>query len=230
MSSDYLKIAIIGDFNFTYNSHHATNMAMDHASEFLEIGVNYYWIGLSEFIKMKSGQINQYEGFIVAPGPILNDFFLQGIISRLIDLQVPVFISGEGFKTFLEVVANKNKLSTITNKLVSENLVEGNQFERIQIFPITEGIKKLYETYSTLELTATRYSVYPQLLEVIKEDVLDVEAVNQFEDPEIISLKKHVFFVACGFLPQISSTRERPHPLFYTFLKSCCIDSERTAV
>jgi len=35
--SEALKIAIIGDYNFTYNSHHATNLSLDHAAEFLEL-------------------------------------------------------------------------------------------------------------------------------------------------------------------------------------------------
>ncbi len=30
-----LKIAIIGDFNFAFNTHHATNMALNHAENFL---------------------------------------------------------------------------------------------------------------------------------------------------------------------------------------------------
>ena len=42
--SDALKIAIIGDYNFTFNAHHATNLSLDHSSEFLEFEINYYWI------------------------------------------------------------------------------------------------------------------------------------------------------------------------------------------
>jgi CTP synthase (UTP-ammonia lyase) len=49
--------------------------------------------------------------------------------------------------------------------------------------------------------------------------IIDVEANNQFDDPEIISLHEHPFFVACAFCPQISSTRDIPHPIIYTFLK-----------
>jgi len=49
--------------------------------------------------------------------------------------------------------------------------------------------------------------------------LIEIEATNQFDDPEIVSLKNHPFFVACSFCPQISSTRDLPHPLIYTFLK-----------
>jgi CTP synthase (UTP-ammonia lyase) len=57
-------------------------------------------------------------------------------------------------------------------------------------------------------------------LEQLKGRFIDIEAVNQFEDPEIVSMVGHDFFVACSFCPQISSTRDIPHPLIYTFLKA----------
>ena len=50
--SEVLKIAIIGDYNFTYNAHHATNLSLDHASDFLETEVNYYWIKINEAIQL----------------------------------------------------------------------------------------------------------------------------------------------------------------------------------
>ena len=52
--SEALKIAIIGDYNFTYNSHHATNLSLDHAAEFLEIELNYYWIKVNEALQQKN--------------------------------------------------------------------------------------------------------------------------------------------------------------------------------
>ena len=51
--SDSLKIAIIGDYNFTYNSHHATNLSLDHSLELLEVETNYYWIKVNEAVKNK---------------------------------------------------------------------------------------------------------------------------------------------------------------------------------
>jgi CTP synthase (UTP-ammonia lyase) len=62
------------------------------------------------------------------------------------------------------------------------------------------------------------------LLEQLVGQFIDVEAVNQFEDPEIISLRKHPFFLATSFCPQISSTRDLPHPLVYTFIKMAAGD------
>ena len=99
-----LKIAIIGDYNFTYNSHHATNLAIDHSAHFLDVDINYYWIKLNEVAKFKPQNFAQYDGFLVAPGPITNPFFLHGIIKEIINRKIPTLITGDGYKTLIEVL------------------------------------------------------------------------------------------------------------------------------
>lgn len=224
--SQSLKIAIVGDYNFTYNAHHATNLAIDHSSQFLDIDVNYYWIKLSEVIKFRPQQFQQYDGIWIAPGPIKNSFFLHGIIKEIIGKSIPTLITGDGYKTLLEVLISTYQLNSKNEKLISDNLVDGEQFEKIIITPNSKEFIQLYENYSNIELTATRYSLYPQLITQLQDNIADIEAYNQFEDPEVISLKNHPFFVGCGFCPQISSTREIPHPIIYTFMKACLVEME----
>ena len=216
-----VRIGIIGDFNFTYNTHHATNLALDHAERFLEIEMSYYWLKLSEVLSMKPSQFDAYDGLWVAPGPYLNQFYLNGVVELLLHRSLPVFITGEGFRARMDVLIQRNNLTANGEKLISDNLVEGNAFERLFIEPHTSSIIQLYEMRSPEELTSTRYSMYPQLIDALVEQSIDIEAYNQFEEPEIISLKQHDFFVACGFCPQISSTRDLPHPMVYTFVKAC---------
>lgn len=222
-----VKIGIVGDFNFTYNTHHATNLALDHAGRFLEIDVSYYWLKVTEVLAMKPNQMASFDGFWLAPGPYLNLFYLHGVVDQLLKQAVPVFITGEGFKAFMDVLIQRNQLNAGGEKLISENLVEGNHFERLEIIPHSAAMIHLYETRSREELTATRYSMYPQLIDALIQSELDIEAYNQFEEPEIVSLKRNDFFVACGFCPQISSTRDLPHPLVYTFIKACMLESVR---
>ncbi len=216
-----LKIAIIGHFNFTLNAHHATNLAIDHAARFLDFEINYYWITLDEVMKLKNQSLQEYDGFWFSPGDNNNHFYLHGAIEKIMLTGIPSFITGEGFKSLLEVLVNRNNFNPSNEKLISDNLVEGNQFERITIKPESPALNKLYENHNHTELTSSRYSLYPQILHLLKSELMDVEAVNQFDETEIISLKNHPFFVACGFCPQISSTREIPHPLVYTFIKAC---------
>ena len=219
--SEALKIAIIGDYNFTFNAHHATNLSLDHSSEFLEVELNYYWIKISEALKHKEGYFQQYDGIWVAPGPIENPFYLNGIFKKIANKNIPVLITGDGFKIFLEYLITQNQLLSQQEKLISENLISGSSFERITIEPRSKTFHQLYENFNNVELSSSRYSLYPQLVEQLELGLVDIEAVNQFEDPEIISLRKSDFFVSCAFCPQISSTRDIPHPIIYTFLKMC---------
>jgi CTP synthase (UTP-ammonia lyase) len=218
--SESLKIAIIGDYNFTYNSHHATNLSLDHASDFLEIEINYYWIKINEAIQYKPIYFDQFDAIWVAPGPFQNPFYLNGIFKLLLEHKSPVLVTGEAFKPFIEFLIAINQLNPYSEKLISENLVAGNSFERVTINPLTNAFEKLYENFSNIELTSSRFSLYPQLIEQLKSRFIDIEATNQFDDPEIVSLVDHEFFIASAFCPQISSTRDIPHPLIYTFLKA----------
>jgi CTP synthase (UTP-ammonia lyase) len=223
MSKKNLKIAIIGDYNFTYNTHHATNLAIDHASRFLEIEINYYWIKLAEACQYKNHQFQEFDGIWFSPGPYKNQFLLTGTIDLIQKQNLPTFITGEGFKGLIELIILRNNLNPQNEKLISENLVEGEIFEKIQIIPHSKAVIQLYTNHNQIELTSSRYSLYPQLTSFLIENQIDIEAYNQFEEPEIISLNSHAFFLACGFVPQISSTREIPHPLVYTFIKACLV-------
>lgn len=226
--SHVLKIAIIGDYNFTYYSHQATNLSLDHSGLFLEVDVSYYWLKLNEAAMLKANRLEQYDGVWIAPGPVNNPFFLHGIIKSLSQLKIPTLLTGESFKSLIEVLIANDQLNSGKEKLISDNLVEGNTFEKVTIVPHSKAFIKLFENHTTFELSSSRYSIYPQVIEQLVKDSIDVEAYNQFEDPEIISLKNHPFFVACGYCPQISSTRELPHPLVYTFIKACMAMSEKS--
>jgi CTP synthase (UTP-ammonia lyase) len=221
-----LKIAIIGDYNFTYNSHQATNLALDHSARFLDLEISYYWIKINEAAQIKIQLFEQYDGIWIAPGPYKNSFFLNGIIDTVLKLKIPVLLTGESFKSLIEVLVNKNQLNPNGEKLISDNLVDGQQFERLTIVPHSKEFLQIYENHNNIELTSSRYSLYPQLITQLENKLIDVEAYNQFEEPEVISLKDHVFFLACSCCPQISSTREIAHPLIYTFMKACLVFSK----
>ena len=218
--SEALKIAVIGDYNFTYNSHHATNLAIDHASRFLDEEINYYWIKVEEAAHYKMQDFERYDGVWIAPGPFKNMFHLNSILDTLSRLNIPTLVTGEGYKGLVEVLIARNKLNALNEKLISDNLIDGNHFESVKIIPHSKEMIKLYENHSNLELSASRFSMYPKLIDALVDEVIDVEAYNHLEEPEIFSLRAHPFFLSTSNCPQISSTREIPHPLIYTFMKA----------
>ena len=216
-----IKIAIVGDFNFAYNTHHATNLALDHAAGLFEEEINYYWIRPSEILSFKRNELDNYHGIWVAPGPYLNDFHLSGVINHVLDSERPTFITGEGFFYVVNHYVNKYQLNPRNEKFISDNLVSGNQFETIMVQVNGKLAKKLYENHNTLELTASRYAIYPNLVEVLQSEFIDVEARDQFEEVQLMSLKSNPNTIVSMFLPQISSTRDIPHPLINDFVRKC---------
>ena len=138
----------------------------------------------------------------------------------MLQQNIPVFITGEGYKVLLEVLVARNNLNAKGEKLISDNLIEGKMFEQIQIIPHSKALTHLYTNHNDIELTAARYSLYPKLLNYLTDEFITIEAYNQVEEVEIFSLTNKNFFLACGFCPQISSTREIPHPIIYTFIKA----------
>ena len=95
--SECLKIAVIGDFNFTYNSHHATNMALEHSERYLEVELSYYWIRPSEAVNMRPHTFSVYDGILIAPGPYFNEFFLSGVLGQVINLNTPEWLIAISF-------------------------------------------------------------------------------------------------------------------------------------
>lgn len=218
-----LKIAVLGDFNYTYNSHHATNLSMNHAADFLEMDCDIYWLGFNEYIQNKSSAKNYYDAYWIAPGPYRNDENLNKTLELLLATKKPVLITGIAFKNIIELLADQYAIRSNDEKIISDNILAGTTLEKVELNLQSTQLRKLYEYYSKIELTDNRFSLYPGILEQLMESVIDLEAYNQYNTPEIISLKNRNFFVATQCYPQISSTRENPHPLIYTFLKAILI-------
>lgn len=217
--SETLRIAIIGDYNFAYHSHNATNQALQHASEVLEIRLNYYWLNERECCEENNNFYQEYDGVLIAPGPYRQPFYFKSIITTLLDKKIPVFGTGDCFKILVETYFQKQEISTGSDKIISENLIDGNYFTGITLEKFSNEFRKIYANKGTTEYSSSRFSLLPQYTELLSER-FEIGARNQYFDPEIIKSISHPFFVFTMFCPQITSTKDIPHPLFIYFVKS----------
>ncbi|XBC39092.1 MAG: CTP synthase [Buchnera aphidicola (Nurudea shiraii)] len=81
--------------------------------------------------------------------------------------------------------------------------------------------RKLYKTNTILERHRHRYEVNNNFLEKIEEHGLHVTGISKNKKlVEIIELSNHIWFLACQFHPEFTSTPRDGHPLFSNFIKA----------
>jgi len=217
--NEALRIAIIGDYNFAYHSHNATNQALQHTENVLDLGINYYWLNEKECCEDNLNFHSDYDGIIIAPGPYRQPFYFQSIIAKLMQKNIPVLGTGDCFKLLVETFFQQKGYDITRERIVSENLIEGNYFTGVSLEKFTPGFQKLYINKGTSEYSSSRFSILPQYSELLSE-AFEIGARNQYFDPEILKSKTHPFFMFTMFCPQITSTIDIPHPIFTFFIKN----------
>jgi CTP synthase (UTP-ammonia lyase) len=216
---EVLRIAIIGDFNFAYNSHNATNQALQHTERVLEQPLNFYWLNEKECCEQEEDFYQNYDGVIIAPGPYRQPFYFNSIIAKLLEKNVPVLGTGDCFKILVETIFTKKGFDPGREKIISDNLIDSNQFTGIQLEKLSDEFSKIYLTKGNVEYSSSRYSILPQYSDILSED-FEIGARNQYFDPEILKSKRHAFFLFTMFCPQVLSTSDMPHPIFTYFIKT----------
>jgi len=64
------------------------------------------------------------------------------------------------------------------------------------------------------------YELNPEYRERLENSGLKVSGVSDNGGARIVELPDHRFFIATGFLPDMSSEENRPHPLIVAYLKA----------
>ncbi|HIP35455.1 MAG TPA: hypothetical protein EYG85_01220 [Crocinitomix sp.] len=215
-----LRIAIIGSYNFAYHSHNATNRALQAVEKVLEQPIDIFWLNETEFCEIKPDSLyRNYDGFLIAPGPYHKPFYFNTIFKTLESFDKPVLGTGEVFKLLINYYFSKKGVDLTTEKVISDNLNDSNQFAQVNLDKLSSECKKLYINRGEIEYSSSRYSILPQYTDILAED-FEIAARNQFFDPEIIKLKAHPFFMFTMFCPQMNSTEDIPHPIITYFIKT----------
>ncbi len=88
---------------------------------------------------------------------------------------------------------------------------------KINIIPDSLAFQ-IYRSASIEETFNCNYELNPVYRGLLEATGLKVSGVSEAGAARIIELPDHRFFVATGFVPQLSSAENRPHPLITAFL------------
>lgn len=214
-----LRIGIIGNYNFAYHSHNATNKALQHVDKILDQPINFFWFNEHEFSEFSEDELSSYDGVLIAPGPFIKPFFFNSILNRLKKINMPVLGTGEIFKLLVQNHFSELGFDQNGEKIISENLVDGNHFTQVNLSSLSSECDKIYIHRGPIEFSSSRYSILPQYSDILAEG-FEIGARNQYFDPEILKSKQSNFFMFTMFCPQMNSSEDIPHPIFIYFIKN----------
>lgn len=244
MSDDAVRIAILGDFNPGFRSHHATNDALQHAAHKLSIEIESEWLPTPSLIAPGAEEkLATFDGLWGAPGSPFESFhgMLKGIeFARRRDW--PYLGTCAGFQyAFIEFARNVlgiKDADSAENNSGSKNIV---------IYPVACAVPnrkgdapKLSGVVPEIRLRPGSYlqSFYGKDREtVIEEFFCNFEINPEFEwaameagfpvvargpqgEIRAIESPTHRFYLATLFQPQLSSTEKQPHPLVLAFVQA----------
>jgi CTP synthase (UTP-ammonia lyase) len=81
-------------------------------------------------------------------------------------------------------------------------------------------LQKLHHADRVVEETTCNYGLNPELQHVADDGGMIVAGVDRTGEVRAIERPDHPFFVATLYQPQLSSTPDRPHPVFLGFLRA----------
>jgi len=96
---------------------------------------------------------------------------------------------------------------------------------KTQTIKIKPG-SRAYQAYGQEEVTEQfrcNYGLNPQFHDKVDRGQLKITGIDLEGGARIVELSDHPFYLATLFLPQISSTRENPHPLIVEYVKAAIV-------
>ena len=79
---------------------------------------------------------------------------------------------------------------------------------------------RVYQQSEVSEAFNCNYELNPDFRAIIEENGMKVSGVTADRGVRIIELPDHRFFIATGFMPQLISEENKPHPLILAYLKA----------
>lgn len=224
-----VNIAIIGDYNGTSQAQNTLIPALEHAATTLNITVNTQWIPTGTLNNTHGIEmLETYNGIIGGPGEV---HYLNGTLHGIRfarENDIPYLGTCAGFQNaVLEFARNTMGIADATS---AEFDLEGSslvvtplacnirgQKMTVHIQPETRAYQ-LYESSTATEEYFCNFGINPAYQEALVAAGLNITATDSEEEPRTLELAPHRFFIASLFVPQTSSTPERPHPLIKGFL------------
>lgn len=220
------RIGVVGDYQPANPTHLATTEGLEHTGHALGLDTSVTWLATDT---LTSAELARMDGLLIAPGsPYASMTRALDAIRFARENDVPLLGTCGGFQ-HLVVEFARNVLgiedadhaeydpyaSTLFVTALACSL-RGQQLD-VQVVADTKA-GAAYEASTTTERYYCDFGLNPAYLESLREAGLVVSGVDKDGEVRILELPAQRFFVGTLFVPQASSTPERPHPLLAALL------------
>ena len=227
-----MKLAVIGDFNPSSQTHIATNSAIEHSKKALQADVVAEWVPTDSIMANLSIVTGEYQGFWIAPGsPYRSISGALEIIKYARLNNVPTLGTCGGFQHMaIEFARNvlgitdaeHAEYDPYASKLVVTPLSCPLAGKKLEI-SITDKQSLTYKIFGTDKIEEQYYCNFglnPGYEAEIDRNGFKVVGSDADNEARILELKGHKFFIATLFVPQVGSVPEKPNPLVNAFISA----------
>jgi CTP synthase (UTP-ammonia lyase) len=233
-----IRVGIVGDFDPEFRPHTATDEAIEHAAVAAGVAVELEWLPTPSLEQHALETVQRFDALWCAPGSPYQS--LNGALEaiRLAREHGCPFIGTCGGFQHVVIEYARNVLGFAdaqhaeydpyaSNLFISKltcSLV-GHQM-RVEIKPDSK-VRGHYGTGVAKEQYYCNFGLNPEHQSRIHEGGLRVVGVDQDGEARILELPGHNFYVATLFVPQLSSSAQRPHPIIVAYLEAAKAFNQR---
>lgn len=224
-----LEIGVIGEYNPAFAPHRATNTALNHAAAIVGVALRVTWLPTDTLQHAPERTLENLDGVWCAPGSPYRS--LEGALQavRFAREQNRPFIGTcGGFQhTILEYARNvmgfedarHAEYDPYASNLFISALACSLAGQRMQVCvqPGSQAVA-LYGREEVWEDYYCNFGLNPRYQGDLEQSGLRITGRDQDGEVRVVELPGHRFFLATLFVPQTSSTPERPHPLVRGFV------------
>jgi CTP synthase (UTP-ammonia lyase) len=225
------RIAILGDFNPAYATHHAINDCQREIWKFFRGELQFDWISTDVF-NCETAFRTLYSGLWIAPGsPYNNTPNVMRTITYARKNRIPTFGNCAGFQYMLVEFAQNvcgmeeaghqeddpRTYDPVISKL--ECSLVGKEEEVL----LVNEKSMIYKAHKKRKLNVKyfcNYGANPDYTEKIFNEGMAITALSSDAQVRAFELLKHPFYVGTLFQPALTSTKEDPDMLIMKFVEA----------
>jgi CTP synthase (UTP-ammonia lyase) len=231
-------LGIVGDYDDTFVPHVRTNEALEHAARALELGLDASWIPTTQCETDAARRLAGCDGVWISPGSPYRS--MRGALEAIRVCRlggIPLLATCGGCQHVIIEYAR-----SVLGYADADHAEHDPYASTLFVTPLScslagktmavtlEAGSPVAAVYGRREIEEQYYCNFglnPAYEGTVHDGGLRIVGRDADAEPRIFTLPAHPFFVATLFVPSLTSSPARPHPLIVAFLRAAARDGGR---